>query len=57
MDNIKNKYVIALPSFKGDKSFNNQTILISAKNEIEAMSIARELKPHSNIGAIKKVDY
>lgn len=52
-----NKYLIALPIFKGSKGFNHPTILVSAKNEIDAVSIVRHLKPHDNVGDIKKVNY
>lgn len=51
------KYLIALPIFAGAKGFSHQTILVSAKNKREAVSIAIHLKPHANIGDIKKVDY
>ena len=51
------KYLIALPHFSGDKGFNHQTILVSAKDENDAVSIARHLRPHANIGAIKQVNY
>lgn len=51
------KYLIALPCFKGSKGFCHQTILISAKNEIEAIKIVKHLKPNSIIGDIKVVDY
>jgi len=53
----KSKYLIALPVFRGAKGFNHQTILVSAKDEDDARDIAKHLKPHSNIGDIKKVDY
>lgn len=53
----KSKYLVALPAFRGSKGFNHQTILVSAKDEDDARDIARHLKPHSNIGDIKKVDY
>lgn len=51
------KYLIALPSFKGSKGFNHPTILVSAKDEQEAIKIVRHLKPHDNIGTIKQVTY
>jgi hypothetical protein len=51
------KYLIALPCSKGEKGFNHQTILVSAKNESDAISIARHLRPNSNIGDIKRVNY
>ena len=53
----KNKYLIALPSFKNSKGFNHQTILVSAINENDAIEIVKYIKPNCNIGAIKKVDY
>lgn len=53
----KNKYLIALPKFRGSKGFNHETILVSANDEDDARDIARHLKPNSNIGDIKKVDY
>ena len=51
------KYLIALPSFQNQKGFNCQTILVSAKDERDAVDIARHLRPHANIGDIKKVNY
>jgi hypothetical protein len=53
----KSKYLIALPSFPGGKGFNHQTILVSGKDENDAIALAKHLKPQSNIGDIKKVDY
>jgi hypothetical protein len=53
----KSKYLVALPAFRGAKGFNHQTILLSAKDEDDAKDIVRHLKPHSNIGDIKKVNY
>ena len=55
--NIKSKYLIALPCYYKSKGFNHQTILVSAKDEKEAYIIARHLKPYSNLGDIKKVNY
>jgi hypothetical protein len=52
-----NKYLIALPIFKGAKGFNHPTILVSAKNEQDAAALARHLRPHDNIGDIKEVNY
>jgi hypothetical protein len=51
------KYLIALPSFCNAKGFNHRTILVSAKNKIDAMALARHLCPHDNIGDIKRVNY
>ena len=52
-----NKYLIGLSSFPNQKGFNCPTILVSAKDEDDARSIARHLKPNSNIGEVKKVNY
>jgi hypothetical protein len=54
---LKSNYLVALPSFKNEKGFNCRTILVSAKDEFDAISIVRYLKPNDNIGEIKKVDY
>lgn len=54
---MKYKYLIALPIFAGEKGFNHQTILVSARNEREAVSIAIHLRPCTNIGDIKQVNY
>ena len=51
------KYLIALPAFYGQKGFNCPTILVSAKDERDAVSIAIHLRPGANIGDIKTVDY
>ncbi len=51
------KYLVALPTFKGDKGFNHQTILVSAKNLNDCVSLVRHLRPNSNIGDIQKVNY
>jgi hypothetical protein len=51
------KYLIALPSFRGEKGFNCQTILVSAKDERDAANLACHLRPHANIGDIKQVNY
>lgn len=53
----KNKYLIALPTFPNAKGFNHQTILVSAIDENDAISIARHLRPNKNIGEVKKIDY
>ena len=52
-----NKYLIALPCLRGGEGFNYPTILVSAKNQNDAMAIARHLRPHANIGDIKQVNY
>jgi hypothetical protein len=53
----KTKYLIALPIFRDSKGFNHPTILVSAKNENDAVAVARHLRPDSNIGEIKRVNY
>lgn len=50
-------YLIALPSFPNEKGFCHPTILVSAIDEKDAVSIARHLKPGKNIGDIKQVAY
>lgn len=51
------KYLVALPIFRGDKGFNHPTILVSAKNERDAVALVRHLRPHAHIGDIKEVNY
>ena len=51
------KYLIALPCFHGAKGFNHPTVLVAAKDERDAVAIARHLRPHANIGEIKQVNY
>ena len=51
------KYLIALPSFRGQKGFNCPTILVAAKDEKDAIALARHLRPHANIGDVKQVNY
>lgn len=51
------KYLIALPIFKGGIGFNHPTILVKAVNKSDAISIAKHLKPDCNIGNIKQVNY
>lgn len=51
------KYLIALPSFDGLKGFNCPTILVSAKNERDAIALVRHLRPGTRIGDIKQVNY
>jgi hypothetical protein len=50
-------YLIALPTLLPQKGFNCPTILVKAKNEVNAVSVVRHLKPDSNIGNIKEVHY
>jgi hypothetical protein len=54
---MKNKYLVALPTFPNSKGFCHQTILVSATDEGDARILVNILRPHYNIGAIKKVDY
>lgn len=51
------KYLIALPTFHKKKGFCHQTILVSAKNINDAISIVNHIKPKCNIGDIKQVNY
>lgn len=53
----KRKFLIALPSFRGDKGWNHPTILVSAESENEAIAIAKNKKPKANIGDVKEVFY
>lgn len=54
---MKKKYLIALPSFPKSKGFCHKTILISAIDVYDAISIVGYLRPNDNIGDIKEVDY
>jgi hypothetical protein len=55
-NNMKKKYLITLPIFAGDKkTWNHPTILVSAKNEADAIALAMHLRPHSNIGRVEQV--
>lgn len=56
-DATKNTYLIALPIFKGSKGFCHPTILVSAKDEDDAIAIALSKKGNVNIGDVKKVSY
>ena len=52
------KYLIALPTFPKAKGFCHQTILVSAKDEDDAINLVYYLKGDNiNIGDIKEVDY
>lgn len=51
------KFLIALPSFPNSKGFNHRTILIKAKDRLDAIELVRYLRPHDNIGEIKEVNY
>jgi len=50
---MKNRYLVALPSLRGSKGFNHRTILVSAKNESDAINLVKHLRPNDNIGEIK----
>jgi len=51
------KFLIALPCFPGSKGFNHRTILVKATGRVDAISLARYLRPHCNIGEVKEVNY
>lgn len=51
------KYLVAIPSIRGQKGFNCPTILVSAKDELDAIALVRHLRPHAHIGDIKQVNY
>ena len=51
----KKTYLIALPTFRGSKGFNHQTILVRAKGKADAMDLVRHLRGAVNIGDIKEV--
>lgn len=57
MTTRKDKYLIALPRFRGAKGFNHPTVLVSAKDERDAAALARHMRPNDNIGDIKRVNY
>lgn len=57
MENNKRKFVVALPSFGCMKGFNCRTILVSAKDKNEAMSIACRLSGRQFCGDVKEVFY
>jgi uncharacterized protein YciI len=57
VESEKKTFLIALPSFPGNKGFNHRTILVSAIDEDDAIALARHLKPNDNIGDVKEVDY
>jgi len=54
---MKKKFLIALPCFPKAKGFCHQTVLVSGTDENDAISLAIHLRPNSNIGDIKEVDY
>ena len=56
-DAVKSTYLIALPIFPHGKGFCHPTILVNAKDELDAIAIVKHLRPLANIGDIKKVDY
>ena len=56
LKDMKKKYLIALPCFAGSKGFNHQTIIVSAKDEWDAISLVYHLRGQVNIGDIKEVE-
>ena len=53
----KRKFLIALPSFPDKKSFNHPTILLSAKDERDAIDLLFHLRPNTRlVGKIKEVN-
>jgi hypothetical protein len=55
---MKKKYLIALPVFPGEvKTWNHPTLLVSAKNKVDAVALAKHLRPHANIGRVEEVSY
>lgn len=54
---MKKKFLIALPTFPNSKGFNHRTILVSGKDEDDAIDLAKHLRPNCNIGDIKEVSY
>lgn len=54
----KFKYLVALPCFPNAKGFNHQTILVSAKDENDAIDQVIHHKGNRvNIGEMKIVNY
>jgi len=52
----KKKFLIALPTFPCKKNFNHQTILLSAKDENDAINLLFHLRPHTRyVGKIREV--
>ena len=51
---MTSKYLVSLGREKG---WNNPTVLVRATSVDDARVVARNLKPNSYIGLIKKVDY
>jgi hypothetical protein len=52
------KFLVALPNFRGTKGFCCPTILVSAKDEQDAISLVYSLKGNRVIiGDIKEVNY
>jgi hypothetical protein len=53
----KQKYLVALPTFRGSKGFNHPTILVSATSIEDAKDLVKHLRPGHFIGDIKIVNY
>jgi len=51
------KFLVALPCSRGAKGFCHPTILVSAKNEQDAVALVRHLRPGQFIGEVKAVSY
>ena len=59
MKKAKNKYLVALPCFRGAKGFNHRTVLVSAKDENDARDLVSQLgvMTRGGIGDIVRVYY
>jgi len=59
--NNKKRFLVALPASPGGKGFCHPTILVSGKDEADAISLVHHHTKHRkfrpNIGDIKEVDY
>lgn len=53
----KRKFLIALPCFPCKKNFNHETILLSTKDERDAIDLLFHLRPNTrHVGKIKEVN-
>lgn len=50
-------YLVALPTFPGQRGFHCPTILVRGVSRTEAFLTAQFLRPNQYIGDIKKVDW
>jgi hypothetical protein len=55
-EKARSRYLVALPAFRGATGFCHPTILVSARDQHEAVEIVRYLRPGQHIGDIKKQD-